>query len=185
MSIKHSGKSIQDQVRDFRAFARDLPQYVGTEAVRFFKDSFNRQGFIDEGGVKRWKPRNKKAKRNKGRKILIDSGALKRSIRITDKTAHSVTVGTNLPYAQIHNEGFSGVQYVKPHKRTATRKMKWKNSYTGRNTTIKGAGSRHNVKGFGRRVNMPKRQFIGKSRFFERRIQLQSEYKLKQALGIK
>ncbi len=185
MSIRHTGKSIKDQLRDFRAITKDLPNYIGTEAVRFFKDSFNRQGFIDKGGVQKWKARSPKAKRNKGRKILIDRAVLKRSIRITNKSNNSVTVGTNVPYAKVHNEGFRGVQHVRPHKRVATVKAKWKNSYTGRNVTIRGRGRRHNVRGFGRRMNMPQRQFIGQSAFFDRRIQKQIGYRVKQALGTK
>jgi phage gpG-like protein len=179
MSIKHSGKSIKDQVRDFRAMSRDLPNYVGTEAVKFFKQGFIRQGYIDEGGLKRWKARSTKAKRNKGRKILVDTGALKRSIRITNKTANSVTVGTNLPYAQIHNEGgkINKSVQVKEHNRRI------KKVFGKRLKELKTI----RIKSFVRRMNLtiPQRQFIGRSRFFERRIQMLLEHKLKQALGIK
>ena len=185
MSIKKTGKSITDQLRDFRAISRDLPMFIGTEAVRFFKDTFNKQGWTGDSGIKKWKARNPKAKRNKRRKILTNTGALKRSIRITQKTANSVTIGTNLPYAKVHNEGFRGVQYVKPHKRTATIKMKWKNSYTGRNITLKDKGKRHNVRAYSRKLTIPQRQFIGKSAIFERRIIKQIELKVKRALDAK
>lgn len=176
MSIKHSGKSIQQQVREFRAFAKDLPNYVGTEAVRFFKGSFDRQGFIDTGSVEKWKPRNVKAKRNKGRKVLVDKAVLKRSIRITEKTAHSVTVGTNVPYAQIHNEGGK----VKTTAKVRAHNRRIKQAFGKKLKTMK----QIRVNAYMRKMNftMPQRQFIGRSRFFERRIEMQSIHKLKNIL---
>jgi phage gpG-like protein len=181
VSVQRTGKPLAQQLVEFRRLIADLPAYIGTEAVRFFQDSFTRQGFIDTGSVEKWKARGKKAKRNT-RGILIDTGALRRSIRIVSKGRNYVVIGATQPYAQVHNEGFRGIQHVRPHKRKRTIKIKYKNSYTGRNVTIKGDGKRYNVKGFARKVNMPKRQFMGKSAFLDKRIIMQIEHRIKQIM---
>ena len=179
MSIKKTGKSITDQLRDFRAVTRDLPLFIGTEAVRFFKDTFNKQGWTGDSGIKKWKARNPKAKRNKGRKILTNTGALKRSIRITQKTATSVTVGTNLPYAQIHNEGGT----IKKDVTVKRHSRRMKKAFGKKLKQMVLA----QVKEHMRKMNLtiPQRQFIGKSLFFEKRILKQLEYKIKKALDAK
>ena len=178
MSIKHSGKSIQHQLRDFRAITKDLPGYIGTEAVRFFKGSFDRQGFIDES-YERWKPRKAGARRNKGRKILVDRATLKRSIRITNKTSNSVTVGTNLPYARIHNEGGT----IKANARVKAYRRKIKQAFGKKLKKMVIAQVREHT----RKMNLtiPQRQYIGNSLFFERRMEMQLTYRIKQALGVK
>lgn len=179
MSIKRTGRSVPEQMKDFRAFVRDIPTFIGTEAVRFFKGSFDRQGFIDEGGVEKWKPRKAGAKRNKGRKILVDKAKLKRSIRITRKTAYSVTVGVDgnsVPYAQIHNEGgtINTTAQVKVHNRRI-RQAFGKKLKKMKTVSVRSHSRKMNI-------TIPQRQFMGKSRFFERRIQMQCEQKLKNIL---
>jgi phage gpG-like protein len=129
------------------------PLLAGNEAVNFALDNFKRQGFMGNTFMP-WQSRKvgwKKDKR-KGRSLLVDTGRLKRSIRITKLNKDSVTIGSDVKYAKAHNEGASitVVQSVK--------------GFTRKN------GS--NVKAHSRRVNIriPKRQFIGNSPFLEARI---------------
>ena len=143
-------------VKDYQRFKKSLPRAIGTEAVNFAKDNFRKQGFQDVG-VKRWRKRKPGSNRNRGRAILVDTGKLKRSIRITRITRTQVHIGSNVEYAQVHNEGLrvSGSANVRSHRRTTR------------------TGARTRVRAHTRRVNfrMPKRQFIGPSKELDRRIQ--------------
>lgn len=149
---------------------------MGTEAKNHFVKSFRNQGFEDET-IKRWQSRKgeisggiaRVRKKDKGsRAILVKSGDLRRSIRVISKNYDSVTLGSDLPYAQIHNDG--GVVYRRAHKRTATITSHVRGSggfvngvwKQGRKQKIQLAGARHNVSSSA--FKMPKRQFIGHSR---------------------
>lgn len=87
-----------------RSIAR-LPQVAGGTAVTFFKENFRRQGFLNNGSVDKWKARKKGAKRNKGRALLIDTGRMRRDIRVLTSSGTHVVVGATVPYAEAHNEG--------------------------------------------------------------------------------
>lgn len=57
---------------------------MGNDAIDFFLDSFKRQAWLEDS-LKPWvKRQNNKGSRN-GRAVLVDSGRLGRSIRITGK----------------------------------------------------------------------------------------------------
>jgi phage gpG-like protein len=182
MSIRKTGKPLADQLADFRKVYASLPRLVGTEAVVFAKRSFDTQGFRDTSFTQ-WKPLDAKSlsKRHarKGRKALILTGALKRSIRITHIGKDWVAVGTDARQAKLHNEGGTIRQTVtvKPHQRKISqafgRKLKKQVQYQ--------------VKAHKRNMNLkvPQRQFLGHSHFFNRRIEMQINYKIKQALGLR
>ena len=109
---------------------RTLDQFVdimGVEARNHFVKSFKDQGFTDQT-IEKWEPRKDEVATTGGidfrrsrtgfidsnatnRAILVKTGDLRRSIRIVAKTADSVTIGTDLPYAQIHNEGGKGMAF--------------------------------------------------------------------------
>lgn len=136
------------------ALTRRLPDIAGPMAVRHFKQNFRAQGFVDED-VRKWTPRRTKDRnesRRGKRNILVQTGRLRRSIRVVGKGPNRVTIGTDVPYARIHNEGgtIKATQQVRAHKR--------------RN------GSR--VKAHKRRVNttIPQRPFMGDSRKLRREL---------------
>ncbi|MFM2385696.1 MAG: hypothetical protein RL660_453 [Bacteroidota bacterium] len=180
--IKKYGKPIKDQVRDLRKALNDMPRIVGTEAVNFAQRNFDRQSFIDEQVV-HWKPLSTKSlsKRHakKGRKALILTGALKRSIRIAHIGKNYVRVGADMPQARLHNEGGTITQtvQVRTHRRHINRafgrKLRHQTEYI--------------VRSHKRKMNLtvPKRQYLGHSRFFDRRIDMLGKHRIKQALGIK
>ncbi len=83
---------------------KHIPAKMGNIAVRHFKDSFRKKGFIDKR-LERWKPTRQPNQRGS---LMLRSGALMRSIRRTRTTATSTTIqagGSHVPYAEIHNEG--------------------------------------------------------------------------------
>ncbi|TNE29190.1 MAG: hypothetical protein EP346_06930 [Bacteroidetes bacterium] len=138
-------KAVQRTLNGLKATLKRTPRLVGQESVRFFRRSFDRQGFVDSG-LKRWPARLKSE--DAGRSILVKSGRLRDSIRVISATSRRVQVGTDVPYAAAHNEG--GVQYVKPHTRVS------KN------------GNRYQVKGYSYKLRQ--RRFIGQSKALDRHL---------------
>jgi phage gpG-like protein len=159
------------------------PTILGNDAVNFFLDSFKKQGWLGNSFtpwparkiVTRWG----KTKRNNGRAILIDSGRLRRSIRVTSATSNAIKIGTDVPYAKAHNEGtrIRGViQQVSAHTRKKTRAgitskktLKTRSNITfGRINT----GASIQVKAHTRRIDMrlPKRQFMGYSPYLDKAL---------------
>lgn len=91
-----------------RRFANDLPRLVGNTAVNFFKDRFRKQNWQDGASAQPWSKRNATLSHNRsGANMLVDSGRLRRSIRIARADSSHVTVATDTPYAKLHNEGGS------------------------------------------------------------------------------
>ena len=107
MKANESRKILNAQ----KKLQKKLIQFVtimGVEAKNHFVKSFKNQGFEDET-VQRWEPRRMNDRGRKGnRAILVKSGDLRRSIRVIKKNINSVTLGSDLPYAQIHNDGLYG-----------------------------------------------------------------------------
>ena len=163
-------------------FIARSPTKVGNLATRFYKDRFVRGGWIGDGGFEKWKPRKKRdrnEKRRGRRATLVNSGRLKKSIRVIKKSKDSVTIGTDVEYAERHNEGFEGQvsQNVRTHRR---RSHKRRSGKSRKKTTVKET----TVKSFSRTVKQKtaKRQFMGNSRFLNRRIEKTLEHELKKEL---
>ena len=138
-------KNLPDMLamqRNYNTFKAKLPQFVGSTAVSFFKDNFKRQGFLEDTGTKKWQDRKTKEK-GRRRAILIKSGALRRSVQVK-KAGYSankiyVIVGSDMPYAQIHNQGgiINTTQQVRQHsRRTKTKIATVKAHQRNVNTTI-------------------------------------------------
>jgi phage gpG-like protein len=144
-----------------------IPVKVGDTAILFTMQRFREQAWINNT-TEPWKQRKPGAKRNQGRAILMNTGRLRRSIRIVRVTSDSVTIGSDVPYAQVHNDGFKGTVAIQKHKRT-----KWIKSRieTGQLTkkgnksmrTITTAGDEYDVRAHSRKMNMPRRRFMGES----------------------
>jgi phage gpG-like protein len=187
MPVHHSGKSIFQIQHEFNQFQRTLPNLIGAEAVNFFKFSFRRQGFVDKGGNKKWEKRKQSGGKNAGRAILTQSGRLRRSIRVVAKGFGFVKVGTDVPYAQIHNEGgtIQKAVSVRAHERHVHRGDTIEEEYT----TKKGKKKKRTIKlqrvekvrAHTRQMNttIPQRQFIGESEFLTKRLTSKIEEKLK------
>lgn len=135
-----------------------LPARIATEAVNFSKDRFREQNWTDHH-TQPWKRRKSvknETNRRAGRAILIDTGRLRRSIRKVEANNRRIIIGTDVPYAQAHNDGFRGriSQRVRAHTRK-TRK-----------------GSTANVKAHSRilNLNIPRRRFIGQSALLDKKL---------------
>ncbi len=177
-TIKKGGPHWAKQLVAYNQFKRNFPNMVGALAVSFYKESFRRAGFIDDAGLEKWEARKKEGKR-KGRAILVDSGRTRRSIRVLRTIPGLVAVGTDVPYAQAHNEGakITSTASIGQHTRKAyTRKVKKKKQ------TVSAA----TVKAHSRKMNttIPQRRFIGSSAFLNRRITMQLNYKITNILKL-
>lgn len=151
-----------------------FPGMMGNMAVNFFIDSFNRQGWQGYT-LERWVKRKAKKDRRPGRAILVDSGRLRRSIRIVRAGIGEVEIGTDVPYAKAHNEGFRGVVTVKAHTRNrySSSKVgtgKFTKKGKERLKTVQTVSGSIDVRQFTRKMNLPKRQFMGYSPVLEKQI---------------
>lgn len=143
-------------------YQRKLVSEFGTIAVNFSKERFVKKDWKNQVSEK-WTPR----KRHDRGSLLVKSGRLKRSIRKMSSGLNYVIIGSDVPYAKVHNEGGRTTKtiYVSSHTRTRKAGSRKRNA-GGKTKTVK-------VKSHPRkmRLNLPKRQFMGKSRALELRLQ--------------
>lgn len=85
----------KDVAKIIKRILKDIRVEMGDE----FDKNFERQAFFSEAWARRKSPI-----RNEGRAILTDTGQLRRSIQ-SRTTENSITFYTDLPYAEIHNDG--------------------------------------------------------------------------------
>lgn len=166
--------------KTFRRFLKQTPTRVGGISVKFYKDRFVRGGWIDTS-FQKWRPRKKRdrnERRRGNRALLVQSGRLKRSIRVLAKNEKSVRVGTDVEYAKAHNEGDTSTS--NETVRTHTRRAHSRRNRSGRRGDVKGS----TVKSHNRKTkrNLPKRQFMGRSKFLNRRIEKTLKHQLKKEL---
>ncbi|MDR2806246.1 MAG: phage virion morphogenesis protein [Dysgonamonadaceae bacterium] len=148
---------------------KNLPTEIAAIAVNFSKDRFVEQAWEDET-KEPWKPRKrprrgKTGKITKNQTLLVKTGRLKRSIRKISATENKIIIGTDVAYAQIHNEGgtITGTASVKAHQvKEHARNRK------GRKEKVKA----HTVKAHTKKMNtrIPQRQFMGNSKALQNKI---------------
>ncbi len=138
---------------------RELPGLVGAVVLNSVDNNFRSESFFGQA----WAPR-KVQKGNEGRAILVQTGRLRRSFRL-ETSGLTVTIFTDAPYAQIHNEGgvITGTANVAEYTRNqyemnevskpGSRKEKWKKETVGTGT----------VRAHTRSINLTieQRQFMG------------------------
>ncbi|MCT4698468.1 phage virion morphogenesis protein [Tenacibaculum haliotis] len=154
MGVKFKGDFFEKlQKIDNKYFLSKTINEAGVIAVRFSKDRFRKKNWVDKS-QKSWAPRKRKTRGS----ILVQSGRLKRSIRKISEGKYYVLIGTDVPYAQIHNEGgvIKTTARVRAHSRTRK----------GRSKPIK-------IRAHTRKMNtkIPQRQFLGESAVLIRRLE--------------
>lgn len=140
-----------------------LPLVVGNAAVNWTIDSFRVQGFRTVSTIgTAWQQRRDTGRKSQGRAILIQSGRLRRSIRILSLGVGSVSIGSDLPYAAVHNEGLT------IHRTGGTRVIHFKSvSQNIATHKLKGKFSKRSKADYAQKVEigphdvpMPRRQFM-------------------------
>ena len=159
----HSMNDFINKLNRLTKLYKKFPELAAIEAVNFSKERFVRKNWVDRT-VTAWKPRkpspewHSEAQKKEAARgsLMVKSGRLKRSIRKIKVTRNSVTIGTDVPYAEPHNEGAVINQTI--NVITHSRKRK------GRSETVKA----HRRK---RKITLPERRFIGESAILLRRVE--------------
>lgn len=159
---KNDLPKLQRDLKNLETFFKRLPDIVATDYLGFVAANFEAEAWEGQAWPTRTPPKpapnGKKKRKEKRRALLVKTGRLKRSIRYRierrgDKRV--VVVFSDVPYAEAHNEGLSAQVSVKvrAHSRRS-KKGKIKVQAHQRNQNI----------------SLPKRQFMGNSDTFNKRI---------------
>lgn len=173
ITVSYKGKTPKQLSDELQKYIKGLPKLIGREAVNFSKDRFRFANWMDKTRES-WQPRNPDLR--PGGALLVKSGRLRNSIRVINTTSNSVTIGSDVPYAEAHNEGLKGTVSVRAHVRKlkAKDKFKLKKGKSGKKKTQllfeKIATGIAIVKPYTRQMNNKRRRFMGESDFFNRRI---------------
>lgn len=176
--------NIQYHAHKLRSRILTLPQKVGDTAILFSKQRFEQANWVGHH-TEAWPQRKRMTKwgntpRNKGRALLVDTGRLRRSIRILSRTSTSVTIGSDVPYAKAHNDGFRGSRRVSEHTRRKTKAIIGK-----RGKALKGrrqVTGTMEVKAHSIRQHIPRRRFIGDSPYLDKQVIRIIQSEINQAL---
>ena len=98
-------------------FTKRIVGRAAIVAVNFSKERFVKKDWVNETSQK-WKDRKKPDKGS----LLLKSGRLKRSIRKISQVGSLVEIGTDVPYAKIHNEGGTISKTVRVRSHTRNRR---------------------------------------------------------------
>jgi phage gpG-like protein len=161
MSLDHNINFNNIQQR-FNRMMEDLPPKLGTVMVNFSKARFREQSWCDVTASP-WAKRKANTKNNRGRAILIGSGRLRRSIRIISTTRNKVTIGTDVPYAEAHNDGVDKTVTVNAFARRKSQIQKIYSIKTKKGRFAKVTVGSTMVKSHQRHMNLPRRRFLGES----------------------
>ena len=81
---------------------------MANEALNHFLKGFRTGGGQTDAGT--WAARKRTARRNSGRGLLIDTGALRRDVKVRTISFNRIVIGTeSIIYARRHNEGLKGM----------------------------------------------------------------------------
>lgn len=180
---------ISDFVRKIDAVLatyKRLPTEIATIAVNFSKERFRDQAWLDTTKIK-WPARKRQRPGRRSQTLLVDTGRLKRSIRKIKATPEQVIIGTDVPYAGIHNDGgtINKTATVKSHVIKSHRRKAHTRQRKGRSESVKAQIVKaYTVKAHIRKMNtkIPSRRFIGNSYTLTRRIELHITARFMRAL---
>lgn len=163
-------------VPDFLLMAKDLTdnaqRYAGSESVKFFKESFVKEGFTDSS-FKAWQ---KTSNPMSGKRTLYGKGILMQSIRKTVQNKQRIEVESNTDYSEIQNNGGT-ITVTAQMKRFFWAKYYELSGKVKKTSTGIVSRSRSNVKisskaefckrmalmEVGTKIKIPQRQFMGNS----------------------
>ncbi|MEA4981406.1 MAG: hypothetical protein VB066_01685 [Paludibacter sp.] len=163
-------------VPDFLLMAKDLTanaqRYAGSESVKFFKESFVKEGFTD-ASFKAWpKTSNPMA----GKRTLYGKGILMQSVRKTVQNKQRIEVESDTDYSEIQNNGGT-ITVTAQMKRFFWAKYYELSGKVKQTSTGRVSHSKSNVKTsakaefckrmalmkVGTKIKIPQRQFMGNS----------------------
>ena len=149
-TISQHLRNVEGEVRKMALY---FPSMAGEKALRFINGNFRAQGY--QGATfNKWKSIQRKGT------ILVHKGHLRRGFRAEVKGMGVVAITNNVPYANIHNRGFSGTVRVGPFKRRITgRAARYSVKTRKRLKDAKYNKGFATVQAHTRKVNIKQRQF--------------------------
>jgi phage gpG-like protein len=176
---KYDISEFIQKIEQMSSLFRKLPNEIGTIAVNFSKERFREQAWLDTSSEP-WNPRKRKRKGGKKRSqtLLVDTGRLKRSLRKISVSEHSIVIGSDVPYAEIQNDGgtISKSVSVKSHIRNEHIRKRGKRKEIVRESSVRGHIRRMNT-------TIPSRRFMGESKALEDKITEYMEKAFKDTLN--
>jgi phage gpG-like protein len=171
MKFNEAAKIIKDMEKSAKAIS-EMVDVMGVMAINHYKKSFINGGFTDEGFVA-WQKR-KRTKGNQGRAILVKTGRLKRSLVARKSGRYAVKITSNVPYANVHNEGLT----INKKERQHTLNFNIRKDGRSRSSKAKKANFQQDVTIGAHSIKMPKRQFVGYSGMLSAKIELRLRNKI-------
>jgi phage gpG-like protein len=156
----NEARKISLQLQRYKTTIEGLMTIIGNDAVNHFKGSFRDEGFTDSS-LEKWKPRKNK-RDDKGRAILTKTGRLRRSIIYRKFGSYGIIITSNVPYAQIHNEGGTIDHKARRQIMNFTASGKLARTRTRKQRSEVSFAQKVDIKAHQTRI--PKRQFVGNSR---------------------
>jgi len=157
--------SMSNKIPDFQKIGEQLIKDAQTiaevEMINFVMGNFEKQGFTDKS-LTPWEKRKDNA--DPGRAVLVKSGMLRDSVKVTESNPDRVVVSASAKYAQIHNEG--GIINVRVTPRM--RKYFWLMYYKTEDEKYRAMAL---TKKQAFKIKIPKRQFMGHSENFNAHIE--------------
>ncbi|MEI8087202.1 MAG: hypothetical protein WCG93_13410 [Paludibacter sp.] len=157
-----------------KSIIEEAQRIGGTESVKFFKQSFVKEGFTDTSFTAWKKTTNPFAQR----KTLYNNGTLMQSIRKVVDTPTRIVVESDTKYSEIHNNGgtitvtrqmkkFFWAKFYEFSGKASQNKAGNASKLTKSNRTIGGKAmyfKRMALMPVGAKIKIPKRQFMGDSK---------------------
>ncbi len=120
--MKDNKFHLEKLKQDFDKLKKQLPKKIADESRSYFMKSFPQGGFNQDGSVQKWKevdrripgtnaykyPKTKGTSR-RTKPILVRTGRMQRSIRITQLSFNRSVIATDVPYAKYHNKGTKNI----------------------------------------------------------------------------
>lgn len=113
---------FNDYTRRFLIFRMQHPKRVANDVKNHFLRGFRKGGGQTDAG--RWPRRKRTARGDRGKKpraLLVQSGRLRRSIRVMQANWYGIRVGTSgIPYAPVHNYGLGNMpqrEFIGPSRK--------------------------------------------------------------------
>jgi hypothetical protein len=104
------GFNLDNAATRFEKFKQDAPKAVANNSLNWFLKGFRQGGKQTNDSSSGWAPRKPGSQRDSGRGILVDTGALRRSIQAIRISWKEIIIGTQrILYAERHNEGLKGM----------------------------------------------------------------------------
>lgn len=147
---------------------KKIPAELAVIAVNFSKERFRDQAWLDETKHNWPKRKTQRGSARRSQTLLVDTGRLKRSIRKIKADPDQVIIGSDVPYAEIHNEGgkINKTVNVKAHEVKSHRKKAHIRTREGRTEIVKAQIVKsHTIAAHTRKMNLkiPSRHFLGNS----------------------